>query len=256
MSATVGSGELKYTPSHLWIKMEAGEAVIGITAVGQEKHGQVNYVGLPAVGAPATYGMPFAYLQSAGYGLVQLFPPVQGEITAINEDLWAKPGLVNDQAEDEGWLVRVKMDNPAELDDLESEAEYERLTTEQVVRSVVLPSNLQLAAEPAFLIDQHRRVLDANPAAEALIGLRAKDLKHTPLCQELFGCRHDDSGHEALDKSTCPGLCSMLNLEPVTETYEVTNASGQPTHVEAQYTPIAKPGEPRRAVVTLTVLND
>ncbi len=118
-----------------------------------------------------------------------------------------------------------------------------------------LPADLQTAAEPAFLIDQHRRVLDANAAAEALIGLRAKDLQNTPLCQELFGCRHDDASHEPIDKGACPGLCSMLNLEPVSESYEVTNASGQPTRVAAQYTPIARPGEPRRAIVTLTVLD-
>ncbi len=69
MSATVGRGELKYTPSHLWVRVEDGEAVIGLTGFGQERHGKVNYIGLPAVGAPVTYGMPFAYLQSrAGYG--------------------------------------------------------------------------------------------------------------------------------------------------------------------------------------------
>jgi len=186
---------------------------------------------------------------------VQLFPPVQGEVTAVNEALWARPSLVNEHPEADGWLVRVAISNPLELDELEDEAGYERLIGEQPTRPVRLPADLQTAAEPAFLIDQHRRVLDANAAAEALIGLRAKDLQNTPLCQELFGCRHDDASHEPIDKGACPGLCSMLNLEPVSESYEVTNASGQPTRVAAQYTPIARPGEPRRAIVTLTVLD-
>jgi len=255
MSATVGSGAMKYTPSHLWVRVEGDEAVVGLTAYGQDKQGKVNYIGLPAVGAPLTFGMPFAYLQAAAYGLVQLFPPVQGEVTEINEDLWARPALVNEAAEGDGWLVRVKLSNPAEVDELEDEAAYEGLITSPAPRPVKLPSDLQTSKEPAFLIDQHRRVLDANAAAEALIGLRSKDLQHTPLCQELFGCRHDDASHEPVDKGSCPGLCSMLNLEPVSETYEVTNASGQPTRVEAQYTPIAQPGEPRRAIVTLTVLD-
>ena len=245
--------ELKYTPSHLWVRNEDGVAMIGLTEYGQERHGKIFFVGLPALGAPVQFGMPFGYLQSAGYGLTQLFPPVQGEIVAINESLWMDPSLVNADPFDRGWVVAVKLSDPTELDELESAESYEQIVagTHEGRRATLAPE-LQVSPRPAFLIDEQRRVLACNGAAERLIGLTSKEMRHGPLCSELFGCHMHDTG-EAVTKSTCPGLCSLMNLEPISDTeYVVTNARGGETKVKATYQPVAEPGQARRAVVVLT----
>lgn len=253
MEAYSFPAELKYTASHLWVQADGEVATVGITVHGQERYGKVYYVGLPAIGAPVSFGMPFGYLQSAGYGLTQLFPPVQGEIVEINDELWAHPARVNDAPHDEGWLVKIKMSHPAELDELEDVASYEAiLRGEHAGRRARLPRDLVDSDKPSFLIDERRRILSCNAAAERLIGLSSKELQHGPLCSELFGC-HLPADGEPIGKHSCPGLCSMLNLEPITDAeYVVTNASGGETTVQASYLPVAEPGQPRRAVVVLT----
>ncbi|MCC7494147.1 MAG: PAS domain-containing protein [Fimbriimonadaceae bacterium] len=245
--------ELQYTASHLWVRREGDTAMVGLTPYGQERFGKIFYVGLPALGAPVAFGLPFGYLQSAGYGLTQLFPPVQGEVVAINEALWMTPHLVNKAPLDDGWLVAVRLSNPAELAELEDAASYEALILGKAEpRGDTLPEALTASTQPAFLIDERRRILTCNEAAEKLIGLAAKDLQHGPLCAELFGCHLDDAVATPITKSGCPGLCSMLNNEPVCDAeYVVTNASGDETTVRATYTPIARPGRPRCAVVVL-----
>lgn len=244
--------ELRYTASHLWVRAADGQAVIGLTEHGQERFGRILYVGLPALGTPVEFGMPLGYLQSAGYGLTQLFPPVQGEVVAINEDLWREPTLVNDDPQGDGWLVTVAMSNATELEELETADGYRAVLAGQRRDVGVALTEKQLAsAEPTFLIDEQRRILSVNPAAEALIGLGEKDMRNGPLCQELFGC-HDEGG--PVGKTGCPGLCSMLNLEATSATYRVTNAHGGQTTVRAEYAPFARPGQPRRALVTLQMV--
>lgn len=245
----------RYTPSHLWVSREREAATIGLTERGQELHGPILYVGLPAVGAPLAFGMPLGYLQSAGFGLTQLFPPVQGAVAAINEELWAKPNLVNDDPLGDGWLVRVALSDAAEIEQLESAAAYlAALRGESGARTAELPPHLRESGQPAFLIDERRHILTCNPAAEAFIGLTRRQMRHGPLCSELFGCHHDDQS--PMGKGECPGLCAMMNLEPITETeYLVTGASGRERRVQATYTPLALPGLPRRAVVVLTPLD-
>lgn len=247
--------ELRYTASHLWVRRDGGLAVVGLTERGQELHGPILYVGLPADGAPLRFGMPAGYLQSAGYGLTQLFPPVQGVVASLNDDLWVRPTLINEDPLGDGWIYGVLMTDPAELDELESAPEYRAiLAGERLGRGAELPAKLRASDQPAFLIDERRRVLDCNPAATRLIGLSRRELQHGPLCAELFGCHLEDGS--AITKHDCPGMCSMLNLEPVhAAEYQVTNARGTTTRVRADYTPIALPGQPRRAVVVLSLVD-
>ncbi|NUQ01009.1 MAG: PAS domain-containing protein [Armatimonadetes bacterium] len=253
MDGVSGGGPLRYTASHLWVRPDGEAAMVGLTPYGQEKHGRVFYVGLPALDAPVVFGLPFGYLQSAGYGLTQLFPPVQGEIVAINEALWMHPGLINEDPLGQGWLVAIAMSDPAELDELEDSAAYERIVAASGTVHGRLPAELATSAQPAFLIDERRRILTCNAAAERLIGLSAKEMQHGPLCSELFGCHLDAEGEQPVRKSTCPGICSMLNLEPIRDaSYLVVNAQGRETRVMAEYRPIAEPGQPRRALVILT----
>lgn len=242
--------EWRYTASHLWVDCDGTTATVGLTEHGQERHGRVFHVGLPAVGAPATFGLPLGSLQSAGYGLTQLFPPVQGAVAAINEDLWARPGLVNEDPLGDGWLARIALADAAELAQLETADGYRRvLSGEQAPGR--LPQHLLEAAAPVFLIDEQRRVLACNASAEQFIGLTSRQMQHGPLCSELFGCHHDDG--TTVTKGDCPGLCSLLNLEPVVDAeYLVTNAAGGETRVRATYTPHVAPGLPRRAIVTLS----
>lgn len=243
--------ELRYTASHLWVRRDGDVAVVGLTEHGQERHGRILFVGLPAVGSPAEFGMPLGYLQSAGYGLTQLFPPVQGDVIEINDRLWANPTLINDSPQDEGWLVKIRMADASDLDELDTAADYRAaLQGERQATGFELPSHFMERTEPVFLIDERRRILSCNSAAESLIGLSRREMQHGPLCRELFGCHmHDD---QPIGRSNCPGLCSMMNLEPVSETYTVTNARGEQTHVTATYTPLSEPGQPRRAVVVVT----
>jgi glycine cleavage system H protein len=246
--------DTRYTASHLWVREEDGQAVVGLTEHGQERHGKILYVGLPAVGAPLGFGMPFGYLQSAAYGLVQLFPPVEGEVAAINDDLWARPTLINEDPLGDGWIIKVAMSRPDELADLDGPAEYRQiLAGERRAAAVELPASVAAGSQPAFLIDDRRRILSCNAAAETLIGLWAREMSHGPLCQELFGCH--EGPDQPITKGTCPGLCSMLNLTPVTKGYTVRNAGGGETRVEAEYTPLVQPGQPRRALVVLRLLD-
>jgi len=251
MDAYILPDDRWYTASHLWVDNQDGFAVIGLTERGQELYGKVLYVGLPAVGAPVQFGMPLGYLQSAGFGLTQLFPPVQGEVAAINDDLWTRPTLVNEDPLGDGWIYAVQMTAADELDELESAAEYRQiLAGERFGRGAELPQDVRQGARPAFLIDERRRVLDCNAAAEQLIALSRRELQHNPLCAEVFGCEMEGGAH--VTKHDCPGLCAMLNLEPVHGAeYSVTNARGGSTRVRADYTPVALPGQPRRAVVVL-----
>ncbi len=253
MDAPPLATELRYTASHLWVRDEGGVAMVGLTTFGQERHGRVFCVGLPAMGAPLAFGLPFGYLQSAAFGLTQLYPPVQGEVVAINEALWIDPGLVNDDPYDRGWLVAIRMTNAAELVDLSDAATYEAWLAAGAARpSAALPAGWQDRDEPAFVIDDRRRVLDCNHAAERLIGLSSAELQHGPICAELFGCRHADAGGRPLDRSGCPGLCALMNLQPVSDVrYVVTDAAGVATVVSASYQPLAEPGQPRRALVVL-----
>lgn len=247
--------ELRYTASHLWVRDDDGIAVVGLTEHGQELYGRILFVGLPAVGAPAEFGMPVGYLQSVGYGLTQLFPPVRGRIDAINENLWPHPELINEDPLGEGWVLAIAMSRPADLEELETAQGYRAvLAGERAAGRAELAKHYRESPQPVFLIDDRRRVLDCNPAAERLIGLTRREMRHGPLCAELFGCHVDDD--QPLGKATCPGLCAMLNLEPIEDAeYTVTNAQGGETRVRATYTPLAEPGAPRRAVVVLTPLS-
>lgn len=247
--------DLRYTASHLWVRKESGQAVIGLTEHGAELFGKILYVGLPAVGTPVPFGLPVGYLQSAGFGLTQLFPPVRGTVSAINDELWRKPQLLNEAPLGAGWILAIDMTDAAEFDELETAQEYrEILQGERRVRGSELPSHLRESAVPAFLIDERRRVLDCNGAAESLIGLSRDEMKHGPLCAEVFGCHYEPD--QPIAKHDCPGLCSMLNLEPIHNAeYTVTNAQGSETKVLADYTPHDFPGQPRRAVVVMRPLD-
>ncbi len=115
--------ELKYSKDHEWVKIEGDSATIGITDYAQESLGDVVYVELPNEGESFKAHDPFGSVESVK-AVSEIFTPVGGEITATNEDLNDTPEKVNEDPYGEAWLIKIKMDNTGEADELLSAEEY------------------------------------------------------------------------------------------------------------------------------------
>jgi glycine cleavage system H protein len=125
--ADVPSG-LKYSKEHEWVRVEdGGEAVIGITDFAQDQLGDVVYLDLPEPGASVRQFEKMGEIESVK-SVSDLFAPVPGEVTARNDEAVEKPELVNASPYGDGWLVRVRLSDAAELDNLLSESEYDEFT--------------------------------------------------------------------------------------------------------------------------------
>lgn len=112
--------DLLYTEDHEWLCRSADaedEVTIGITDFAQEQVGDVVYLELPADGAALTAGEPFGEIESAKT-VAELFAPISGELIASNTELEDRPELVNESPYDEGWIVRVRFSDAAQLDTL------------------------------------------------------------------------------------------------------------------------------------------
>jgi len=107
--------ELRYLDSHQWIKVENDVGVIGITQYGQEKMGEILYVELPSKGRKIVQKESFSTLESVKAAF-DVPSPVSGEILEVNQKLNQDPSLVNKDPYGEGWLVKVKIFEPSELD--------------------------------------------------------------------------------------------------------------------------------------------
>ncbi|HWG02136.1 MAG TPA: glycine cleavage system protein GcvH [Trebonia sp.] len=124
--------ELRYTEEHEWVSIDGTTASVGITDYAAQSLGDVVYVSLPAVGAAVTAGDPCGEVESTK-SVSDLYSPVDGEVTEINEELGDDPGLVNAEPYGAGWMFRVRLatgpDSEAALPaGLLSPAEYEQLT--------------------------------------------------------------------------------------------------------------------------------
>lgn len=117
--------DLKYTIEHEWIRPAGDEAGVGITDFAQKQLGDVVFVELPEVGRTLTKGEVFGTIESVK-AVSELFSPVSGVVTAVNDTLGAHPESVNGQPH-ETWMIRVKMANPGELDSLMDSAAYDKL---------------------------------------------------------------------------------------------------------------------------------
>ena len=117
--------ELRYTKEHEWIRVEGGEAVVGVTDYAQGELGDVIFVELPAPGSKVTYMKPFGTIDAVKT-VSDLFAPVSGEVTGINESLKDNPALVNKEPYAGGWMVRIRMKDPKEIDGLLTADDYEK----------------------------------------------------------------------------------------------------------------------------------
>jgi glycine cleavage system H protein len=115
----------KYTKEHEWAKPNGdGSVTMGVTDYAQEMLTDVVYVELPAVGRKAKQMQPIAVVESVK-SVSDIFAPVSGEVTEVNKALEATPELINKDAFGDGWLAKIKMDNPSELDGLMTAEGYE-----------------------------------------------------------------------------------------------------------------------------------
>src|SRR5205823_5871106 len=117
---------LKYTKDHEWLCIEGEVATVGITPYAQEKLGDLVYVELPPKGA--TFGMAAAAATVESVKAASdVYAPVSGEIIEINGRLAGEPGLVNSEPTGNGWLFKMKISNPSEIDKLLDEHAYKVL---------------------------------------------------------------------------------------------------------------------------------
>ena len=122
-------GDLRYTKDHEWVRVEGDEAVVGITEFAAHQLGDVVFVELPAVGRSLAQHATFGVVESVK-AVSDLFAPVGGEVTAANDALGGQPEIVNSDPYGEGWMLRVKVADAAQLDGLLDAAAYEQLTAE------------------------------------------------------------------------------------------------------------------------------
>ena len=119
--------DLHYSKDHEWVRVDGGEAVIGITDYAQNSLGDVVYVELPKTGEEFAAHQSFGSVESVK-AVSEVFTPVAGEITKINESLAEEPEKVNADPYGDGWMIRIRMSSPEDVDSLLTAAEYEDFT--------------------------------------------------------------------------------------------------------------------------------
>jgi len=116
--------ELKYNEEHTWLKLEGKElGRVGITTFAQDQLKEVVFIELPEVGTKVTHMEPFGVIESVK-ATNDLYSPVSGEVVEVNEDLPDEPGTVNEDPYGKGWMIVIRMSDPAEIEALTSAEEY------------------------------------------------------------------------------------------------------------------------------------
>lgn len=121
--------DLRYTKEHEWVRLEGDVATVGITAHAADQLGDIVFVELPAVGTTLTQLATFGVVESVK-AVSDLFAPVGGEVLEVNEALASAPEVVNSDPYGAGWLLKVRVADPAEADALLDPAAYEALVAE------------------------------------------------------------------------------------------------------------------------------
>lgn len=121
--------DLKYTREHEWVRDNGdGTATVGVTDFAQGELGDIVFVELEEEGFECEKDESFGTVEAVKT-VSELFAPVSGEIAATNERLEDEPELVNDDPYGDGWMVKISMSDPSELEELMSPDEYEEITT-------------------------------------------------------------------------------------------------------------------------------
>ena len=114
----------RYTKEHEWVHVENGVGTIGITFHAQKELGDIVYVEVPKVGTPVEQGKNFAVVESVK-AASEIFAPVSGEVVEANEALANTPELLNSDPHVAGWIAKIKLSAPQEIDGLMSPADYQ-----------------------------------------------------------------------------------------------------------------------------------
>jgi glycine cleavage system H protein len=118
--------DLRYTKEHEWVKLEKGIATVGIDDYAQGELGDIVFVELPKVGTKVEQMKPFGVIEAVK-AVSELFSPVTGEVIEVNSKLEAEAGLINKDPYAEGWIIKIKIKDPKELDKLLSAEDYKKL---------------------------------------------------------------------------------------------------------------------------------
>src|SRR5438309_12015896 len=116
--------DLKYTKEHEWVRANGAAGVVGITDHAQKELGDIVYVDLPKVGATVEKGKTMGSVESVK-AVSDVYAPVSGEVTEVNDALANAPEKLNQDPHGEGWLVKIRLSTPDELADLLSAADYQ-----------------------------------------------------------------------------------------------------------------------------------
>jgi glycine cleavage system H protein len=116
---------VKFSQDHEWVSVAGDVATIGITNHAQEQLGDVVFVELPAIGKKVVKGGDAAVVESVK-AASEVYAPLTGDVIAVNKELEGDPSLVNRSAEADGWFMKLKISNPAELADLMDKSAYDK----------------------------------------------------------------------------------------------------------------------------------
>lgn len=123
--------DLRYSKEHEWVRVQGNAATVGITDYAQDKLGEVVFVELPEEGEEAVKDEPFGSIESVK-SVNDVFAPVSGRVTEINDPLVDSPELVNDDPYGEGWMIRVELSSADDLKDLLTAKQYAAYIAEEL----------------------------------------------------------------------------------------------------------------------------
>ena len=121
--------DLRYTKDHEWVRVDGDTATIGVTDFAANQLGDVVFVDLPPVGRSVDQFATFGVVESVK-AVSDLYAPVSGDVAEVNAELGSKPELVNSDPFGAGWMIKVKVAEPGQLDGLLDAAAYQQLTSE------------------------------------------------------------------------------------------------------------------------------
>lgn len=122
--------DLSYTKDHEWVRVKGEEATVGITDHAQQQLGDIVYVELPKVGDKFETSKPFGSIESVK-AVSEMFMPLSGTVAQVNDTLNDSPELVNEDPYGDGWMIRIKIDKPSQVDALLTSIAYEDYIKEE-----------------------------------------------------------------------------------------------------------------------------
>ena len=121
--------DLKYTREHEWVLVEGTVATVGITAFAEDQLGDVVFVELPAVGDTVSKDDAMGVVESVK-AVSDVYAPISGKVIEVNDDLPENTEMINEDPYGDGWMVKIEMSDPSELEDLMSAEEYEQFVAD------------------------------------------------------------------------------------------------------------------------------